>query len=117
MYDTHTCADGRQLLIVDMTDMHLLNTIGMHCRNLSQIRETLEQSQKYDSDILFSALSDFNMKDLKASAKLTIKKTHEMLKSYVFEAACRNLNVSLMLNTAYGRVTKELPPTIEDFPF
>lgn len=96
----HKTKEGVTMLIAEMGDEHLLSTIAIFCNNIGTFREILDNPKelKKSEKILYG--SD-NMSEGEAGSKLL--SLTDKLTSYVFEAAIRGLNVSGMLQKAYGR--------------
>lgn len=101
MNEFHTTRDGEKMLIAQMTDQHLSNTISLLCRDIAQAAAVLNQG--YQVDPVTQALSGINTESVRAAAEETVRQTHAVLSPYVFEAALRGLRIQHGLQSAYGR--------------
>lgn len=104
----HTTANGDKMLIAQMDDDHLKNTIGVYCTRIkSQIQmidrlATLKESEK----ILYGfQQSDVNMTNKAAEE---INSAASGMSAYIVEACIRDINVSKIVQDAYGR-TSSIP--------
>lgn len=107
----HKTKEGITMLIAEMGDEHLLSTINIFCNNINTFREVLDNPKelKKSEKILYG--SD-TMSEGEAGSKLL--SLTDKLTSYVFEAAVRGLNISNMLQIAYGRKTAvDVSPKID----
>ena len=98
----HTTKDGIVMLIADMDDEHLSNTIGLFCRKIKAARLHIQKPKK--TDFLSSLFVDEDDIDHEA----IIKKSTERLLWYIFEASIRGMIFSGMLQQAFGRETLDL---------
>lgn len=94
------------MLIAQMDDTHLINTIKFYA---SKIEQSLAMIDKYSTlkeseKILYGF--EYNNKDLIKEATQLIQSSTDGLTAYVFEASIRNLNVSQYLQKAFSRTTK-----------
>ena len=98
----HKTKEGVTMLIVEMGDEHLLSTIAIFCNNINTFRELLDnpKEMKKSERVLYGSEA---MSEGEAGNKLL--SLTDKLTSYVFEAAIRGLNISDMLQRAYGRKT------------
>lgn len=107
----HKTKEGTTILIVEMEDSHLLNTIELFARQIKQFIDILDnpKERKKSEEVLFGKEV---MSESEASNKLT--SLTDKLVSYVFEAAIRGLDISKTLQAAYGRNTSmNINPKIE----
>lgn len=100
MFKTHTTEDG-EILIAQMTDDHLINTIKLHCRKICQYRALAENG--ITSNVFLKVLAGVNDAAARKEAESQIRVRHALLTEYVIEAALRGLSVAPYLQTAYGR--------------
>lgn len=106
MYDLHTTADGTTLLICQMEDSHLVNTISLHCRKIKNARLVIEQgSVELPTIAKVLTGNKFDYERQIVNAEATIKSSHSKLQPYVVEASLRGLNISELLQDTYGRKT------------
>lgn len=98
----HKTKEGVTILIAEMGDEHLLSTIAIFCNNINTFREILDnpKEMKKSEKVLYGSEA---MSDGEAANRLL--SLTDKLTSYVFEAAIRGLNISDMLQKAYGRKT------------
>ena len=104
MYDLHTTAEGQSLLICQMEDGHLFNTINLHCRSIKNARLVIEQGSvelPTIAKILTGNKFDYERQVINAEA--TIKSSHNKLQPYIVEASLRGFNISELLQDTYGR--------------
>lgn len=96
----HKTKEGVTMLIAEMEDVHLIATINIFCNNINTFREVLDNPKelKKSEKVLYG--SD-TMSEGEAGGKLL--SLTDKLTSYVFEAAIRGLDISSMLQIAYGR--------------
>lgn len=106
MYTSHTTRDGDTMMICQMTPSHLINTIRMYCNHMVQAREVLANAGSMD--VMTKILANQDCEEIRRQAEQEIRRIDATLSSYVFEAALRGINVSTMLQAAYGR-TNSVP--------
>lgn len=117
MFDLHQTADGRSLLICQMDDSHLMNTISMYCRNIKNARLVIEQGNvKLPTVAKVLTGNKFDRERQVANAESTIRSSHNKLQPYVMEASLRGLNISELLQDAYGRKTDAGVDKLEQLP-
>ena len=102
----HETKNGEKMLIAQMDDTHLINTIKLYA---SKIEQSLAMIDKYSTlkeseKILYGF--EYNNKDLIKEATQLIQSSTDGLTAYVFEASIRNLNVSQYLQKAFSRTAK-----------
>ena len=112
MQTKHKTSDGSTLFIFEMEDSHLVNTIKIFCNQVSTFRDVLDnpKEMKKSEKILYG---DSLMSESEATNKLA--SLTDKLAAYVFEAAIRGLNISEMLQVAYGRKTSMIITNKIDF--
>ncbi len=115
MFESHTTKDGQSMLICQMEDRHLSNTIKSFCREIEKCRKVITQPSVEDQMIaIFN--SGYSQANLKEQAGKQLKIYHERLQRYLGEALLRGLNLSNELKIAYGRtgqVTNTFNITLE----
>lgn len=108
MYKYHTTAEGKTMLICQMSDPHLLNTIKLIMRNTLALHAAAENSNNqtayerrlYDQPTLSpEMLAD------------KIKGVADLIAPYVLEASLRGLEVSDLLQAMFKR--EEQVPFVE----
>lgn len=101
MFETHTNSNGT-ILICQMDDRHLSNTIKAYCRHIERCRKIITQPTAENQMIaLFNPT--YSQSNVKADAQLALKQYHTKLQPYLGEALLRGLNLSRELKIAYGR--------------
>jgi hypothetical protein len=102
MYDIHTTGNGDTLLICCMTDDHLLNTIRSLSTKIQTAVEVLTSPQ-LDDPLIAVFQPKFSKAAMQDKAKENLEFLHERLQPYVMEAALRGLEITLLLQSTYGR--------------
>ena len=102
MYDIHTTQDGTNMLICCMSNDHLLNTIKSLTRRVQAAVELLTNPQ-LDDPLIAVFQPSYSKATMQERAKETLEFLHERLQPYVVEAALRGLDITSMLQSAYGR--------------
>jgi hypothetical protein len=97
----HTTRDGKKMLIAQMDDSHLCNQINLLCQNFLEARQGIENAKSMDTVTMI--LSGYTDNGVIERLKETIEHYHNILQPYVFEAALRGIDVSTILQIAYGR--------------
>jgi hypothetical protein len=103
MYEVHTTRDGDQMLIGQMEDSHLFHTIKLHAANIQKAQAALMNSNSMG--LMTEILSGADPKQIREQATESIKMSHSRLTPYVCEAALRGMNISPILQQAYGRTS------------
>ena len=107
MFNTHTTEDGQTMLIGQMSDDHLKNTIKRLCRELKQCSMILSNQAVIDKTGLLQAINEnYNTEEMKERAEMSAKGIHESLKNYVLEASLRKLDISENLQETYQRTQR-----------
>ena len=95
-------ADGQELLICQMGDQHLTNMIKFLARRIKEAQQVLTEQVKPDP--MIEVLSPgYSHKAVQDRARRQLKEAHDQIGSYVLETALRGLDVSAILQEAYGR--------------
>ena len=115
MYKLHTTSEGDSMLVCQMTDRHLTNTIRLLCKRMVEARALLDRaralldSNSLTCDPLLGILApQFHAKAVREKTESAIKLIHETLPPYVLEAALRGIDLGYLLQAAYGR-REQLP--------
>jgi len=107
VYKIHKSADGSEMLIAQMSNEHLLNMIRLITDKISNARMILEggnpATSRTDSIMISTINPQFSFKHLSEKAEQILIHQHKRLQDYVIEAALRGLEISPMLQSAYGR--------------
>ena len=84
----HNTMDGKQMLVIEMEDGHLLNMIGYVIKNLKIAKSILVEDNKNNfKNIIYGKKMD------KFEAEQYIKNYEELISVYVLEAKIRGLNI------------------------
>lgn len=102
MYNTHTTSDGVEMLIASMDNNHLLNTIKIHAKRIHSARHSL-QGGAVEDPLIQIFQPEYCRAAMERRAKSAIISAHTDLYDYVMEASLRGLDVTQILQTAYGR--------------
>jgi hypothetical protein len=103
MFETHTTKDGQSMLICQMEDRHLSNTIKSFCREIEKCRKVITQPS-VENELIAIFNSGYSQANLKEQAVNQLKKYHQRLQPYLGEALLRGLDLSKELKIAYGRI-------------
>lgn len=102
MFESHITKDGQSMLICQMDDKHLSNTIKAYCREIEKCRKVVTQPSVENQMIaIFS--SNYSQANIKEQAANHLKIYHQKLQAYLGEALLRGLSLSNELKIAYGR--------------
>lgn len=96
----HTSNQGITVLVAEMEDDHLMNTINVFCSKIKAARIRLDSNIEISNSS--KHLYDTDKIDERAIGK-SFKTLTEKVSKYVFEASVRGLDVSKKLQDAYGR--------------
>jgi len=102
MYKTHTTTQGKSMLVCEMGDQHLVNTIKFFCRKLQIVVEKARASQPLDRyEKALYGLKQISPED---AADLT-RRMAEVMAPYVLEATLRGLSdqITKDIQLAYSR--------------
>lgn len=102
MYDIHMTQDGETLLICCMGNEHLLNTIRSFTSRIQAAVQVLT-SPTLDDPLIAVFQPGYSKAAMQEKAKENVEFLHERLQPYVVEAALRGLDVTELLQKAYGR--------------
>lgn len=103
----HTTKDGKTMLIAEMDNNHLSNTINLICSRISDIAQILDsgtplksmtksQAVMLNIDEVYKEIDEEHLEDILHSAT-------EHLQPYVFEASLRDMNVTPILQRTFKR--------------
>lgn len=109
MYKYHTTRGGESMLVCEMTDSHLINTINLKLRKLEGILAVADQLK--DSDEYQRHLYNRQNIDPGMAADAT-KEIANQLEPYIMEAVLRNIDDQIRnyMQIVFGR--KEAVPKI-----
>lgn len=96
---THTTREGVTLLLSEMTDSHLLNTMNLFIRQLATARLVLQKSDTVEPNEYLDILEGRSGLFSREIAISIVRKFEEKFAYYYFEAAVR----ALPLNDIIGR--------------
>jgi hypothetical protein len=102
MFEIHKTNNGSQMLICQMDDEHLFNTIKLFAHNLKQARVLLENPQITNG--IMKAIIGNTQADAVYQAEKAIKFSDEKLRPYIVAACYRGLDVKDILVGAYGEI-------------
>jgi hypothetical protein len=104
MYETHRTTEGREMLIAEMDDSHLLNTINLFCRRIGEAVRVINLEEDVKPDKIIAHLQPrYSAANLLAKAQQELTNLDEKIAPYIVEAALRGLTVSHLLQKAYQR--------------
>lgn len=101
----HRTRDDRTMLICEMDDNHLSNTISMFITNIGKAKTLLEMTKNGGRDDFESALFGDYKSLSKHELKKIIKDNSDRLQYYLGEAMLRGMDFSKQLQELYGRST------------
>lgn len=102
MFEEHKTSMGEVMLICEMSNEHLYNTIAMFSKKLYGIRRTMEL--KHPNKMLGLINPNFSTESVQENAKLYVMETYKKLQPYVLEAVVRDLT-NYTPPTARGEAT------------
>ncbi|WGV29197.1 hypothetical protein [Halotia branconii] len=105
MFETHTTKDGQSMLICQMEDRHLSNTIKSFCREIEKCRKILTQPTA-ENQLIAVFNPTYSQANLKSQAEKQLKNYHQKLQPYLAEAFLRRLNLVNEVRIAYGRTER-----------
>jgi hypothetical protein len=95
MYETHRTTEGREMLIAEMDDSHLLNTINLFCRRIGEAIQIMNREENLVTDKVIAHLQPrYSAANLMAKARQELTEIDQKIAPYVVEAALRGLTVS-----------------------
>ena len=104
MYEIHKTAEGHEILIAEMEDSHLLNTINLFCRRIGEAVRVINLEEDVKPDKVIAHLQPrYSAANLLAKARKELTDLDEKIAPYIVEAALRGLSVSALLQKAYQR--------------
>jgi len=108
MKRVHRTKDGQDMLVSEMEDSHLVNTIKMIIKNMQAAKNIIDQELKAtDSYALLNGMPD--SKEARGKAKAFLKQSPQKLEMYIFELFLRGLDESKVradLQEVMGRKDK-----------
>lgn len=113
MFDYHTTANGKQMLICEMTNLHLYRTIKGLCQKIKICTFVIEAKPITNNTIVKVMCPERNPELQKQKAEKVLKQLHAKLAPYICEAALRGMvGLPALLQDAYNRTV-----AIEVFDF
>jgi hypothetical protein len=104
---THESKDGRVLLLANMDENHLKNTVKMHLKNIQEAKETLKNSGNLK---VFGALYDQKVEDIEGKMLRQINHSARALPEYIMECAIRGFDFRRELAAAFDRPLNAMEP-------
>lgn len=113
MYEEHRTHNDIRMLIGQMENSHLLNTIKSYCNKIEQCTRIINGQSKPDSALIETFNPEFSREAVRERAQETIRFLHLKIQPYVLTAVMRGLGASLTphLTRAYqcsGRLSTNL---------
>lgn len=113
MYEEHRTHNGIRMLIGQMEDSHLLNTIKGYCGKIEQCSRIIKGQSTPDSALIETFNPEFSREAVRERAQQTIRFLHLRIQPYVLTAVMRGLGISVTphLTKAYqcsGRLSTNL---------
>jgi len=105
MIEKHKTKDGKLLLVSQMDDNHLKNTIGLVCRAIEKAIEGLEVDTEVSKKQ--AALYGINRDHIRTHCSNALPVLTQKLYPYAAEAALRGIDISERLQKAFGRTEAE----------
>ena len=107
MYEIHRTVEGREMLVAEMDNDHLLNTIRRICRKIGEAIQIINLDEDIKPDKVIAQLQPrYSAESLLTKAKIELEEMDEKLPFYVVEAVLRGLDISSILQKAYQREAK-----------
>lgn len=120
MFEVHKCQNGESMLIFQMEDPHLINTIRLKLRNMVQCRKVLTTDfPTIDPMLQYALPKQLSNAAVREEAAAEYKRIHKTLGPYIVVAVLRGLEASIKqeLNAAYndnnGRIPKLTLPGLK----
>lgn len=110
MFKTHRTKDGVEMLICQMGDKHLLNTIKLICQQMSEQRNIMLGEYEAVDPMIAMFTNQATEQSQREAAKAKVRVFHDLLVHYVIEAVLRDFDVSEYVVEAYGRYRKTTAP-------
>ena len=116
MYKNHTTKDGETIMICQMKDSHLRNTIIYLIRRMREAQTYIKSNNSDSFNMMNLVTNESNVIRVNVTmAKCIIKRTHEVLPDYLFEANLRGLSmvdITSLLQLAYSRKSAMITNTL-----
>lgn len=106
MYEIHTDSKGNTMLIAQMDDRHLINTINQKLRLFAEAKAALGINISTTDPLISILAPQLSTERLQRQAKQRIQDIHESIQPYILEASLRGLGITVQLQKAYGRTIK-----------
>jgi hypothetical protein len=109
MFHNHTTRDGKTVMICAMDDGHLINTIKLMCRKLTEMVEAASPSEQMDE--YHKRLYNVTQVSQTKAADLT-KRAAEIIAPYALEAILRGLagDIEPNVQAAFDRKVQVILP-------
>lgn len=104
---THEAKDGRVLLLANMDENHLKNTVRSHLRKIREAKETLANTGGLK---VFGALYSQKVGDIEGKMLRQINQSARMLPDYIMECMIRGINFREELANAFDRPLNAMEP-------
>lgn len=113
MYEEHRTHNDIRMLIGQMENSHLLNTIKSYCNKIEQCTRIIKGQSTPDSALIETFNPEFSREAVRERAQETIRFLHLKIQPYVITAVMRGLGASVTphLTRAYqcsGRLSTNL---------
>ena len=108
MYETHKDSQGMEILIAEMEDSHLTNTISLLCRRIAQAISVINsdpEEQQVDK-VIAHLQPKYSAERIRFKAEKDLVEIDKKLSAYIVEAVVRGMNVSAVVQGAYQRNTQ-----------
>lgn len=105
MFEYHTTRSGSTILICQMEDSHLINTIKLYCSKIKDCCGILESGSIKGMTAMGALIPQLDIEELKRQSRASLKTLHTRIQPYILEAALRGLSHQFTedLQNAYGR--------------
>ena len=100
MFQIHRTTEGKEIMIAQMNDDHLIKQIKLLCTKIATCVKILNGVNIEGNALIAALRPEFSQEAMKKQATLSIKNFDEKIKPYVIEACLRNLNISEFLQEA-----------------
>lgn len=101
----HRTREGTRMLVSQMTDDHLVNTITLICNQITEARAQLDANIGITA--FKAAIYRINPKTISEQAKQALPGLIRSLYPYVTEATLRGLSITPLLQQTFDRKTAE----------
>lgn len=103
MFEIHTTKEGDSMLIFQMEDSHLINTIKLKIRHMQECRKALNVDlSNVDPVIRYSMPKKMDVEAIKRKAAKEFQRLHTEIQPYILCAYLRHIDLVDALNEVYG---------------